>query len=140
MENQTFDLVTTFSPIAKVDSMIWHLESGTVGCLSTQLGKIFYSLLWSSPVAGQKWKHHHSWKWNTHQPICLLPGGPPLSLFDMLLATGGREFRNLMFPLWFTLLGGFYCLPGHGSFHFVPCFSLLFLGCFGLFMIGRVHQ
>jgi hypothetical protein len=30
-------------------------------------------------------------------------------------------FGNLMFPLWFALLGGFFCLLGHGSFLFVPC-------------------
>ncbi len=29
---------------------------------------------------------------------------------------------NLMFPLWFALLGGsFFCLLGRGSVHFVPC-------------------
>jgi hypothetical protein len=32
-----------------------------------------------------------------------------------------------MFPLWFTLLGGFICVLGGGSFHFVLCFSFLFI-------------
>jgi hypothetical protein len=32
-----------------------------------------------------------------------------------------------MFPLRFTLLGGsFFCLLGHGSFHFVPCIPRFF--------------
>ncbi len=44
-----------------------------------------------------------------------------------------------MFPLWFALLGGFFCLLGHGSFHFVPCI-ILFFGCFSLFMIGKVSS
>jgi hypothetical protein len=44
-----------------------------------------------------------------------------------------------MFPLWFALLGDFFCLLRHGSFHFVPCFPL-FLGCFGLYLIARVSS
>jgi hypothetical protein len=52
----------------------------------------------------------------------------------------------MLFPLW---LGSpsyvvSFCLLGcnNGCFHFVPCFPsfLFFLGCFGLFMIGRVSS
>ncbi len=50
----------------------------------------------------------------------VLLGGHPLSLFDMLVTTTKRELKNLMFPLWFALLGGsFYSL-------YSP-----FFGCFG---------
>jgi hypothetical protein len=56
----------------------------------------------------------------------------PLSLFDMLLVIGGG-FWNLMFPLWFTLLGGFMggfiCLLGCESFILFLVFP--FLGRFG---------
>jgi len=44
-----------------------------------------------------------------------------------------------MFPLWFTLLGGFFCVLGHGSIHFVSCIPLFFR-CFSLFMIGKVSS
>ncbi len=51
----------------------------------------------------------------------ILSGGPPLSLFDMLLATEGvQELDLVVCPLWW-----FICLLGHGSCHFVPCFALL---------------
>jgi len=139
VENQTYDLVTTFSPIAKVDSMIRHLESGTVGCLSTQLGKIFYSLLWSCPSWRSKVKTS-SFVEMKYPPTNRPPSRGSSPFLIWYASCNRREFRNLMFPLWFTLLGGFYCLPGHGSFHFVPCFPPpFFFGCFGLFMIGRVH-
>jgi len=49
----------------------------------------------------------------------VLLGGSPLSLFDMLL-TRGRGFENLMFTLWFTLLGGLFVFLD-------ACFSILFL-------------
>jgi len=47
-----------------------------------------------------------------------------------------------MFPLWFALLGGFFNLLAHGSFHFVPLLQNVFpfFGCFGLVMIGRVSS
>ncbi len=68
----------------------------------------------------------------------VLLGGPPLSLFDMLLATR-RGFENLMFPLWSTKLGG--------SFVFLDaCPSILFLGFpllwvfwFILWLVGFHH-
>ncbi len=63
-------------------------------------------------------------------------GGPPLSLFDMLLVTEG--FKNLMFPLWFTLLGGSFVFLDTGPSILFLAFPLL--GCFGLFMIGRVSS
>ncbi len=49
----------------------------------------------------------------------LLAGGPPLSLFDMLLATGGGV-RELDVPLWFALLGGSFVFLDMGP-------SILFL-------------
>jgi len=49
----------------------------------------------------------------------ILSRGPPLSLFDMLLAIGGGSF--VVRPLrWF------FCLLGCGSFHFVPFVSSFF--------------
>jgi hypothetical protein len=69
-----------------------------------------------------------------------LSGGlSPLSLFDMLLVTGGG-FENLMFPLCFVLLFGSFCLLVCGSFHFVHCIPLFFLGVLCFFMIGRVSS
>jgi len=45
-----------------------------------------------------------------------------------------------MFPLRFTLLGGsFFCLLGHGSFHFVPCIPLLGGSFFCLLGRGSIH-
>jgi hypothetical protein len=41
-----------------------------------------------------------------------------------------RGFGNSILLLWFALLDWFICLLEHGSFHFVPCFPLFFLGCF----------
>ncbi len=61
--------------------------------------------------------------------------GPPLLLFDMLVATGGGSGtrRSLVVcPLLVVLLG-------HGSFLFIPCIPLVF-GCFDLFMFGRVSS
>ncbi len=46
-------------------------------------------------------------------------------LFDMLLTTLGG-FVNLIFPLWFTFLGGSFVFLGCGSFLFVPCISSSF--------------
>jgi hypothetical protein len=48
-----------------------------------------------------------------------------ISLFNMLLATGGGV-RELMLPLWFALLGGsFVFLDVY--FHFVPCIPLFWV-------------
>jgi hypothetical protein len=40
----------------------------------------------------------------------------------MILVTtgGGGASSNLIFPLWFTLLGGSFVFLDVGSFHFVP--------------------
>ncbi len=56
---------------------------------------------------------------------------PSVSLFDMLLARG---FRNLMFPLWFALLGGSFVFLVMG-----PCIPP-YLGALVYFTIGRVSS
>jgi hypothetical protein len=65
----------------------------------------------------------------------ILLGHPPISSFDMLLATR-RGFKNMMFPVVVHPLRWFLCLLGVKSFHFIP-YIPPFLGCYGLFMIGR---
>ncbi len=50
---------------------------------------------------------------------------------------GHERVRELDVPLVVHPLKWFFCLRGHESFHFVPCF-LTFFGCFGLFMIGII--
>ncbi len=59
--------------------------------------------------------------------LVILSGGPSLSLFDMLVSTG-RGFRNLMFPLWFALVVGFFVFLEVGSsilFIVLPLFWVL---------------
>ncbi len=71
--------------------------------------------------------------------LCILARGPPLSLFDMLLAKRGREFKNLMFPGGLPSLGASFVFLDGGSFPFIPCIPpSFFFGCFDLFMIGKV--
>jgi hypothetical protein len=49
-----------------------------------------------------------------------------------------KGFENLMFPLWFAFLGGFF---GHGSFHFVLCIlPLLFLSALIYLWLTRLHH
>jgi hypothetical protein len=69
----------------------------------------------------------------------ILLGHPPISSFDMLLVTR-TGFENLMFPFWFTLLGGSFL--SSWTRKALPFYSLYppFLGCSGLFMIGRVSS
>ncbi len=49
---------------------------------------------------------------------------------------GGPGFRNLMFPSWLALLGGFSVFLDVGPSILFLAFPLF--GCFGLFMIGMV--
>jgi len=60
----------------------------------------------------------------------VLLGGSPLSLFDMLLRRG-RGFGNLMFTLWFTLVGGLFVFLD-------ACLSILFF-VFPLFLGALVY-
>jgi hypothetical protein len=70
--------------------------------------------------------------------LCIRARGPPLSLFDMLLAKRGREFKNLMFLGGLPSLGRSFVFLD-GVLPFQSLYSpLLFFGCFDLFMIGRV--
>ncbi len=71
-----------------------------------------------------------------------LSGGPPLFpyLICFLVTTGGgfgnlMEFGNLMFPLWFALLGGFFRLFWTWVLPFCSLYSPFF-GCFRLYLIG----
>jgi hypothetical protein len=62
----------------------------------------------------------------------LLSRGPPLSLFDMLphVSRGLGNlmgFGNLMFPLWFALLGGSFVFLDMSPSFFVPCIPPFFL-------------
>ncbi len=52
-----------------------------------------------------------------------------------------KGFRNLMFPLWFALLGGYFVFWTWGL-PFCSLYSLFFyfFEYFGLFMIGRVSS
>ncbi len=70
--------------------------------------------------------------------LCVLSGGPPLSLFDICFLRQ-QGVQQLDVPLVFHPLGWFFCLLGCGSFHFVPFISP-FLGALVLFMIGRVSS
>ncbi len=63
----------------------------------------------------------------------IFSGGPPLSLFDMLLATEG--FENLMFPLRFGLLGGSFVFLDMDPFILFLVFPL-----FWVLMISRVSS
>jgi hypothetical protein len=47
--------------------------------------------------------------------------------------------KNLMFPLWFALLGGSFVFLDVGHSILFLVFPP-FLGCFGLFIIGRVSS
>jgi hypothetical protein len=69
--------------------------------------------------------------------VSILLRGLSLSLFDIFFQQEGVQ--ELDVPLVLRLLRWFFCFLRQGSFHFVPCF-LLFLGCFGLFMIGRMSS
>ncbi len=70
----------------------------------------------------------------------LISEGPPLSLFDLLLANRSGSM-NLMFPLSVGPLTWFICLLGCRSFHFCSSYSPpSFFGCFGLFMVGRASS
>ncbi len=131
-------MVTTFSPIPKVDSMIRHLGSGTVGCLSTQLGKIFYSLLWSCPSWRSKVKTS-SFVEMKYPPTNSPPFRRSSPFVIWYASCDRRKVGNLMFPLWFALLDLFSCLLGHGSFHFVPYFSF-FLGALVYLWLAGIHQ
>jgi len=53
----------------------------------------------------------------------VLSRGPSLSLFNILLMI--RGIWELDVPIVVHPLGWFFCLPGHGSIHFVPCIPLL---------------
>ncbi len=52
--------------------------------------------------------------------LCIRARGPPLSLFDMLLAKRGREFKNSMFLGGLPSLGRSFVFLD-GSFPFIPC-------------------
>ncbi len=56
----------------------------------------------------------------------VLSGGPPLSLFVMLLVT--KVGLGTYVPFVVRPLRWFFCLLGHESFHFVPCIPPFFLG------------
>jgi len=62
----------------------------------------------------------------------VLSGGPPLSLFDMLLETargGGRGgVQQLDVPLVVHPIGWFFCLLGCGVLPFCSFYSPFFLG------------
>ncbi len=59
-----------------------------------------------------------------YSKLGVLSGVPPLCLSDMLLVIeGGWE---LDVPFMVHLLRVFFCLLGHGSFHFVLCFPFFF--------------
>jgi hypothetical protein len=51
--------------------------------------------------------------------------------------TRTKHVRELDVPLVVCPFRWFFCLLGHGFFHFVPCIPPFF-GCFVLFMIGKV--
>jgi hypothetical protein len=65
----------------------------------------------------------------------ILPGGPS----PFIIWYASRKFMNLMFPLWFDLLGGSFCLLGCGSFHFVPCIPP-YLGALVFILLAGFHH
>jgi len=67
----------------------------------------------------------------------LLSKGLPLFVFDMFFCDE-RGFGNLMFPLWFVLLGGSFVFLDMGPSILFLVFPLFW--CFDLFMVGKVSS